>query len=499
MNAEVIEEILSCPSLPSLPAVAARVIELAGNEEVSLDELASTIQTDQALASKVLRTVNSSYYGLRSRCGSIRKAISMLGLSPIKSLSLGFSLVSSLQEIEGDGFDFDAYWRRALFAAAGARHFAEAMRIETSDEVFLGALMQDVGMVASWVTLADRYSALLAKTDGDHSKLAKFELESLEMTHGDIGAMLCERWRLPQSLVIPVRYHERPTAAPQEFSKATRCLALGTMLYEAMDGEDRATKLRRLYTKAKEWINLNASEVDEIGAKVASELKELSDLFQLDAGEPIDGEAILVEAAQRMMELETSGEARPDLEFDGVASLLLDERFTSPRTLTLNARGFQEALTRSIEAAKSGESEVTLLIAGLDRYADLNDQVGAEGVAKIQLGACTLLRKHFEAFGGRPGDLGMCRCGVLLFSVAREASLKAAECFRADLERVAMTWFDAESTQPIAVSVGAVNYSAEELAALSSPGEMVSAAATAMAASQAAGGNSVRVHVGAAA
>ena len=94
----VLEEILSCPNLPSLPAVALRVIELTSNVNVSLKELAETIQNDQGLATKILKTVNSSFYGLRQRCSTIDKAIVMLGLSPVKSLALGFSLVESIDD-----------------------------------------------------------------------------------------------------------------------------------------------------------------------------------------------------------------------------------------------------------------------------------------------------------------------------------------------------------------------------------------------------------------
>ncbi len=71
MNHELLEEILSCPSLPSLPAVAVRVIEMTQNPNVKLDELASVIQNDQGLSAKILRTVNSSFYGLRQRCSTI--------------------------------------------------------------------------------------------------------------------------------------------------------------------------------------------------------------------------------------------------------------------------------------------------------------------------------------------------------------------------------------------------------------------------------------------
>src|SRR5579862_3133213 len=114
MNQELMDRILRCPSLPTLPAVAVRVIELTSNAGVSLDELAGVIQHDQALTTKILRTVNSSFYGLRRPCSNISQSLVMLGLSTVKSLALSFSLVTTLHGTQAEGFDYVSYWRRGL-------------------------------------------------------------------------------------------------------------------------------------------------------------------------------------------------------------------------------------------------------------------------------------------------------------------------------------------------------------------------------------------------
>ena len=128
MNSEYLEKVLSCPRLPSLPAVAMRVLELTADDNVNLKELAVTISNDQALATKVLKTVNSSFYGLRKPCSTINQAIIMLGLSAVKTLALGFSLVSTLAKFEGLDFDLQSYWRRALLSGIGGKCFAEIGR-----------------------------------------------------------------------------------------------------------------------------------------------------------------------------------------------------------------------------------------------------------------------------------------------------------------------------------------------------------------------------------
>src|SRR5689334_20290126 len=113
MNPDVIQQIMACRELPSLPAVAAKVIELTQNPEVALGDLGAAIAMDQGLSARLLRTVNSSFFGQRGRCSSIRQAMVVLGLSAVKTLALGFSLVSAVSEMDGGGLDFVAYWRRA--------------------------------------------------------------------------------------------------------------------------------------------------------------------------------------------------------------------------------------------------------------------------------------------------------------------------------------------------------------------------------------------------
>ncbi|MEX0876710.1 MAG: HDOD domain-containing protein, partial [Phycisphaerales bacterium] len=108
-----LQDILSCSSLPSLPAVAARLLELTSNPNVELSEISRLVQQDQALAARVLKTVNSSFYGLTSPCGSIERAMGYLGLNSVKSLVLGFSFVDVTGEGKDGTFDLQEHWRRA--------------------------------------------------------------------------------------------------------------------------------------------------------------------------------------------------------------------------------------------------------------------------------------------------------------------------------------------------------------------------------------------------
>src|SRR5580700_11012861 len=121
MNSELLKKIQQCPNLPTLPTVAVQILDLAGKPNIDIAEIARVISKDPALSSKILRTVNSSFYGRSHNIGTISHALVILGLQSVKTLVLGFSLVTTLSKTKGGGFNHIKYWRRSFFSATAAR------------------------------------------------------------------------------------------------------------------------------------------------------------------------------------------------------------------------------------------------------------------------------------------------------------------------------------------------------------------------------------------
>ena len=303
MNPEVLQQVLSCQKLPTIPAVAARVIELTKDNNVSIRALAETITNDQGLAAKVLRTVNSSFYGMRQKCSSINQAIVMLGLSAVKTLALGFSLVSAISEVDGDGFDQTDYWRRSLFTGVAARLIAKEAKMGFEEECFLGGLLQDVGVFALNQTLGKQYRDIMARTGGNHRMLAKLELQELEVQHSDIGALMANRWKLPEELTMPVKYHERPTAAPLGHHRIVRAVGLGNIASDVLTDPDPVSALTRFYRLAEQWFTFNPAQSDDILKRITGAAKEMGTLLHVQTGPRIDSDAILREAGKRLMSM----------------------------------------------------------------------------------------------------------------------------------------------------------------------------------------------------
>lgn len=487
MDHDLLEEVLSCPTLPSLPAVAIEVIELTRDVNVEMDKLAATIQNDQGLSAKVLKTVNSSYYGLRKKCGSIRQAIVVLGLSAVKSLTLGFSLVSSIDLQGKQGFDHNEYWRRGLFTGVAARSIAKAANCEFQDEAFLGGLLQDVGMVALYETLGDRYVRILQQTGGDHRKLSGFEIAEFELQHPDIGAMMATRWKLPEELIQPVKYHERPSAGPNgHIGMLIKAVGLGNIVADILTSDDPQPALRRFYKKAGEWLALSEQQAEEILEEVTAATHEMAKLFDIDAGDVPDSAEIIKDARNQAvcMSIESPFPSLGENSLDG---LLLDSPRFDQDTGLLNAETFEKVLDQAFdESVQSGES-ITLVRLCFDREEDDKPRRPLE-LRKLVSGVTIILRKHFAESGGVMGRLGDESFAILVPSSSRVVVTRTADAFRSEFEEACKEW-----EIPGRTHVGIAYFDHTTRNAYQRVEQLSTAAARAMKASATSGGNCIKV------
>src|SRR4051812_942865 len=184
MKEELLAQIRQCPTLPSLPAIAMEVLSLAQSDEVDIAEIARIISKDPALSGKILRTVNSSFYGRSQSVSQVSQALVILGLQSVKTLVLGFSLVNNLQQTKAKGFKHLDYWRRSIYAAAAAKTLASKLQVVQTEECFLSALLQDIGMLVLDQVLKDDYGAIVDRATS-HLELPAVEREALRMTHAD--------------------------------------------------------------------------------------------------------------------------------------------------------------------------------------------------------------------------------------------------------------------------------------------------------------------------
>jgi two-component system cell cycle response regulator len=489
MDTELMADILSCPSLPSLPAVAVKVLELTSDPDIKIDELAKQIKLDQAMATKILRTVNSSFYGLRKRCSSIEKALVYL--------VLGFSLVSALNESEDERFDFMSYWQRGLHTAIAGKLIAEkAGYKDIADEAFLAGLCQDIGMIAMYKTIGYEYLEVMKRAEGNHSKLSKFELESFELHHLGVGAALAEKWRLPDEIGMPIKFHERPTACPTEHSKTARCLALGNLVHAILITEDPTEPLREAYRRAEMWLGIKMSEFDVILLKAGDSARELASLFELEIGAPPSAEEVLAKADRQLIEL--SREQRVEsYNTQELRSLLVGEEGIDPVTGVFTREGFNQGVRKAFLPAANGDIDLTIIQLVLTGLAELDNSYGHEQHDEVVLGTIVMLQKNFESMGGVVCRLADAVFAVVLPQVDRQTATRVADESCCEFGGSLKTWLPEIDgiDSMIRVSIGISTLDDETRKVFSTPELLVTAAGRAVQAAKMAQISAVRAFV----
>lgn len=497
MDTKLLEDILGCPSLPTLPAVAMRVLELTSDPDVKMDELAREIQFDQGIAAKILRTVNSSFFGLRRRCSSIDHALVMLGLGPVKSLVLGFSLVSSVKGEEGDAFDYTDYWQRGLISAVASKYSAELVGNKLIvDEAFLAGLFQDIGMIAMHRTIGEDYMNVLAGTDGDHAKLAKAELDAFEIQHSSVGAMLCENWKMPHEIVIPVRYHDRATACPQEYTQIARCVALGNMVHAVLGAANPTEPLRRLYVKGASWLGISESQIDELIKRTAETTKELGNLFRIDVGKVPSAEEALGRADRQLIELSKNQQIE-GFSAKQFAELLIDSDGTDPFTGAVLREGFNQAVRHSFQSAHAGEFSLSVAQIVISGFDELGNSLGQAAQDEVIIATSVLLRRRFEHMGGIICRLADPIFAVVLPAVERTAATMEADACCTEFTQRLPSWIPdgGELGGEMKLSIGIATLDDSTRAMMGSPEMLVKVAGQAVLAARASQGSAVRAFV----
>lgn len=191
-------------SLPTLPGIIVKLGSLAENDRVSSQELAHVVSADQVLSAKVLRLVNSSFYGFPGRVSTVSNALILLGVNVVKSLAITSSIFEIMEK------NVVGLWEHSMGVAVAASTLSKALKLPDAEETATAALLHDIGKVIIKIKLQDDYEELTAIMNGKNSTQLEAEHELLGTDHAEIGGWLIQSWSLPEKLIEPVAFHHEP-------------------------------------------------------------------------------------------------------------------------------------------------------------------------------------------------------------------------------------------------------------------------------------------------
>jgi putative nucleotidyltransferase with HDIG domain len=198
--------------LPALPSIVLDLISSFGREDVDVATLAEKMSRDQAMAAKILRLANSSFYGLPARVKTVRQAIVVLGFDSARAMAVAGNVIDRFGGGARHHVDVARFWRHSIATALCARSLARHAGLD-QDAAFIGGLLHDIGRLVLAISFPEQYARVAAECERDTISLSAAELRVLGVDHERAGQLLAEAWKFPPAIQRAIGQHHAPAAA----------------------------------------------------------------------------------------------------------------------------------------------------------------------------------------------------------------------------------------------------------------------------------------------
>ena len=204
MNKELESMIMSASDLPTIPVVATKVMQLIESESASAEELARVVASDPAVAARVLKISNSSFYGCQRQIQTLSHAIMVLGFSTLKSLVVAASVK---QVYKPYGLTEKMLWEHSFGAGLAARVIANNTRLVNEEEAFLGGLFHDIGKIILNSLDNQQFQVVVQKCYNEGMSFLEAEELVFSYNHAEVGGLVIKKWNFPAILMHAVLKH----------------------------------------------------------------------------------------------------------------------------------------------------------------------------------------------------------------------------------------------------------------------------------------------------
>ena len=254
------EQVTAGARLVSLPDIYLRLREVLDDPEFSMADVADVISQDPGMTTRLLRLVNSAFFGLAAKIETVSRATSLLGTQQVHDLVLATSVTETFSGMSSEVMDMQRFWRRSIHCGILSRLLADNCNVLDSERLFVAGLMRDIGHLIMYQTVPELSQQAMEQSAETGQPLFKIEQEIIGLDYARVGGALMRQWDLPKSLVQATEFHIEPGRAGDN-ALETAIVHLAALMAESTDaGEGPEIWQHRVSESAWETTGLSAQQ-----------------------------------------------------------------------------------------------------------------------------------------------------------------------------------------------------------------------------------------------
>ena len=268
--------------IATLPEVTLRIIQLVEDPDSTAQDLNQVISNDPALGARILKVVNSAFYGLPGQIGSINRAIVLLGLNAVKNIAIAASLAKLFRGGKiCPGFDARELWTHCVGVASATRLLSDKAGLRLPDEAFLAGLVHDLGIMVEVQARRAKFVEVIDALEANPEKtLRQAEAEILGANHEQFGSGLCKQWKFPVSFHYVTGFHHHPWDLQDNRSTLTELVYVADVLCAREGiGFTRGTEATEPDGGVLRKLDLTSDDFDAVAKALPDAMSEAQSIF----------------------------------------------------------------------------------------------------------------------------------------------------------------------------------------------------------------------------
>ncbi|MGA2439379.1 MAG: HDOD domain-containing protein [Tepidisphaeraceae bacterium] len=268
-------------ALATLPEVTSQVIATVEDPRSSAGQLHRIIAHDPSLSARILKVVNSAFYGVSGQVGSVERAVVLLGLNAVKNVAVSASLGQLFRGVKlGEGFTARDLWAHCIAVGVTARELALKVKGANADEIFLAGLIHDVGILVELQTWPEKLQAICSTAKKTNANFCEVERQVLGVDHQDLGKGLAERWKFTKACQEVAGFHHDPSAlAEDDRTMVTLVYVADTLCCQSDRGFNLTARGQTIEPEMLSSLGINEATLEEVRSSMSEDIASAMSVF----------------------------------------------------------------------------------------------------------------------------------------------------------------------------------------------------------------------------